>query len=127
MRAALLLLLGLVGVAGIYGGVVMVRHPQDAFGVTPALIAGTPFDSFTWPGVLLLVLVGVVPVLVALAMLAGVPGSVALAGLFGVGLMAWIGVQWALLSQRLWLQPVVFAAGVAIVVLAVLIRRPLPG
>ena len=38
--------------------------------------------------------------------------------MFGIGLMAWIGVQWALLTNRLWLQPLIFGIGAVITVVA---------
>jgi membrane protein implicated in regulation of membrane protease activity len=52
-----------------------------------------------------------------------VRGAVALSGAFGAGLMAWIGVQWTLLTDRLWLQPLMFAIGAVIVALAVTAYR----
>jgi len=59
----------------------------------------------------------------AVGLIARRRGAVELSGLFGVGLMAWIGVQWALLSDRLWLQPVIFGIGVLIAALAALAVR----
>jgi len=47
-------------------------------------------------------------------------GALELSGLFGVGLMAWIVVQWALLSDRLWLQPLIFGIGAVTAALAAL-------
>jgi hypothetical protein len=117
-RIALVILQLFVGVGGIAGGLEMIRHPLNPFGVTPELIAGTPFDTFTWPGVLLLVLVGVAPSVMAIGLIAGIPRTLPLSGLFGIGLMAWIGVQWALLQDRLWLQPVMFCLGTLIAALA---------
>jgi len=117
-RVSLVILQLVVGLGGIYGGVEMIRHPLNAFGVTAGLIAGSPFDTFTWPGILLLVLVGVVPCTLTVGLIARWPGAVPLSGLFGIGLMAWIGVQWALLEDRLWLQPAMFIIGAAIAVLA---------
>lgn len=122
-RVTLVILELFVGLGGVFGGLEMVRHPLNAFGVTTELIAGSPFDTFTWPGVLLLVLVGVTPCLLALGLVAGWPRSLALSGLFGVGLMAWIAVQWTLLQDRLWLQPAMFIIGAAIAVLALRGRR----
>ncbi|MEP7018926.1 MAG: hypothetical protein ABI899_13010 [Actinomycetota bacterium] len=107
-----------VGLGGIFGGLEMIRHPLNAFGVTTDLIAGSPFDTFTWPGVLLLVLVGVAPCLLALGLVARWPGMLLLSCLFGIGLMAWIGAQWALLQDRLWLQPAMFICGATIATLA---------
>jgi hypothetical protein len=37
--------------------------------------------------------------------------------------MAWIVVQWALLSDRLWLQPLIFGIGAVIAALAALAVR----
>ena len=114
-----------VGLGGIYGGLEMIRHPRSAFGVTTDLIAGSPFDTFTWPGVLLLVLVGLAPCFLAIGLICRWPGMLQLSGMFGVGLMAWIGVQWALLDDRLWLQPAMFIFGAAIAALALRkLRRP---
>ncbi|MEO6145310.1 MAG: hypothetical protein ABIP19_15140 [Dermatophilaceae bacterium] len=39
----------------------MIRNPLNALGMKPELIEGTPFDSYTWPGILLLVLCGLTP------------------------------------------------------------------
>ncbi|HEY5180823.1 MAG TPA: hypothetical protein VIJ07_13815, partial [Dermatophilaceae bacterium] len=79
--------------------------------------------TYTWPGILLLVLVGVTPCVLAVGLMARRRGAIEVSGLFGVGLMAWIGVQWALLSDRLWLQPVIFGIGAAIAALAALAAR----
>jgi membrane protein implicated in regulation of membrane protease activity len=37
---------------------------------------------------------------------------------FGLGLVAWIVTQWVLVDAQLWLQPVIFAVGLAIVAVA---------
>jgi hypothetical protein len=101
----------LIGVGGVFGGTAMLRDPVHPLGVTPALLEGTPYDDYTWPGLFLVILVGVPPFVLAVALLARVRGAVALSGLYGVGLMAWIVVQWVLIDDRLWLQPGVFGVG----------------
>jgi len=111
-----------VGLGGVFGGLEMVRHPRNAFGVTTQLIAGSPFDTFTWPGVILILLLGLTPCLLAFGLVAGWPGSRTSSGLFGLGLVAWIAVQWALLDDRLWLQPAMFIVGGVIAVLG--LHRP---
>ena len=123
MRLTLVILQLFVGIGGIFGGVEMIRDPLNPLGMTRELIAGSPFDTYTWPGILLLVLVGVTPCVLAVGLLARRHGALELSVLFGVGLMAWIGVQWALVSDRLWLQPVIFGIGGAIATLATLARR----
>ena len=123
MRVTLVILQLFVGIGGIFGGVEMIRDPLNPLGMTTELIAGSPFDTYTWPGILLLVLVGVTPCVLAVGLMARRRGALEVSGLFGVGLMAWIGVQWALLSDRLWLQPVIFGIGAAIAALAALAAR----
>ena len=123
MRVTLVILQLFVGIGGIFGGLEMIRDPLNPLGMTTELIAGSPFDTYTWPGILLLVLVGVTPCVLAVGLVARRRGALELSGLFGVGLMAWIGVQWALLSDRLWLQPVLFGIGAVIAALAALAVR----
>lgn len=47
-------------------------------------------------------------------------GAVVLSGLFSIGFMPWIEIQWALLSDRLWLQPAIFGIGLVIASIAVI-------
>jgi hypothetical protein len=115
-----------VGVGGVYGGVEMLRHPLNAMGATTDLLDGSPFDTFTWPGVLLLTLLGVTPLVLALGLLLRVRGAVFLSAGFGLGLMAWICVQWALLEDHLWLQPLMFGFGAVIVALSTIMHRQRP-
>jgi hypothetical protein len=112
-----------VGVGGMFGGVQMLADPVHPMGMSPQMIAGSPYDSYTQPGLLLLLLLGVIPVLVAVGLLVRSRGAVAGAGLLGGGLAAWIVVQWALLADRLWLQPVIFAIGAVTLALALLAYR----
>jgi hypothetical protein len=74
--------------------------------------------------VLLLTLLGIAPLVLAIGVLARVRGAVPLSGAFGVGLMAWIGVQWVMLADRLWLQLLMFGIGLVVLsVSTVLYRR----
>jgi hypothetical protein len=118
LRVTVVILELFVGIGGIFGGLEMIRHPLNPLGMTTKLIAGSPFDTYTWPGILLLVLVGLAPCLLAVGVIARWRRMLELSGLFGIGLMAWIVVQWALLADRLWLQPVIFGIGAVITGLA---------
>jgi hypothetical protein len=102
----------------VYGGVSMLRNPRTPMGATTDLLAGSPFHTFTWPGVVLLLLVGIVPLAVAVGVIARIRGSLLLAGAWGVGLIGWIVTQWVLLDDRLWLQPLFFVVGLAVAVAA---------
>lgn len=49
-----------------------------------------------------------------------------LSGVFGVGLMAWIAVRWALPGDRLWLQSLMFLIGAVIAAFSLLAVRRSP-
>ncbi len=99
-----------MGVGGVYGGVGLMR---DTFGLPNEWIDGTPFDSWFWPGVLLLVLVAVPGLVAATVEALGrrwiVPWSLA----YGVGLVLWILVQITMVPP-FFLQPVVAVSGLLI-------------
>jgi hypothetical protein len=122
-RIVLAVLALFVGVGGMFGGVQMLADPMHPMGMSPRMIAGSPYDSYTQPGLLLLLVLGFIPVLVGIGLLVGSRGAVAGAGLLGGGLVAWIVVQWALLADRLWLQPLIFAIGAVTLALALLAYR----
>lgn len=76
LRVTLVILELFVGIGGIFGGLEMIRDPLNPLGMTTELIAGSPFDTYTsWPGILLLVLVGVTPCVLAVGLR---PGGAAL-------------------------------------------------
>ena len=60
MRARLLVpLVVMTGVAGLAGGLLLALAPDGSLlRADPAVLAGTPFPDWRWPGVLLAVLVG---------------------------------------------------------------------
>jgi hypothetical protein len=112
-----------VGVGGVYGGIEMLRHPVNPMGATTDLIKGSPFDTYTWPGVLLFTLVGIAPLVLATGLVARARQAVILSAGFGLGLMAWICVQWVLLTGQLWLQPLMFGIGAVIATLSTIMYR----
>lgn len=119
LRSTLVSLLLFVGIGAVFGGLEMIRDPLNPLGMTPRLIAGSPFDTYTWPGILLLVLVGVVPCALGVGLVVRWPGALELSAVFGLGLMAWIVVQWVMLADRLWLQPLIFGIGAVIAAVAI--------
>ena len=123
LRIVLAALLTFVGLGGVFGGIQMLVDPYQPMGMTPHMIIRTPFDTYAVPGVLLLVLLGLVPLALAVAVLLRTPFATVCAGVFGLGLLAWIGTQWVLTDARLWLQPVLFTVGLAVVVVAALLER----
>jgi hypothetical protein len=123
LRILLIAMLAFVGLGGVFGGIQMLADPHQPMGMTPQMISRTPFDTFTVPGLLLLTLLGLTPLALALAVLIRTRSAPNYAAAFGLGLLAWIATQWALTGARLWLQPVLFTVGIAIVVTGVVLRR----
>ena len=111
----LFVVLLLVAANAVYGGVGLV---VDGIGMPSSWLERLPVDTWTWPGVALLVTVAL-PQLVAAWFvwrrdpMAGVLGLVA-----GAGLVLWIAVQVLLLQQFFFLQPVMVAVGLLEVALA---------
>ena len=104
----LLGLLLFVGVGALYGGFGLM---VNGLGMPPEWLSRLPVDTWTWPGVALLVSVAV-PQLVAAWLVwrhhtwAGVAGLVV-----GAALVLWIVVQLAALQRYFFLQPVIAGIG----------------
>ena len=114
LRWTVIVLEALVAVNAIWAGVTMMKNPLTPLGVTTDLIAGSPFHTYTWPGILLLVLNGIVPAALAIGLVARSHGAMLLSAAWGLGFMAWIVTQWFLLSDVLWLQYVLFVVGAVV-------------
>jgi len=126
------LLLAFLALMAIPVGWMMMRAPHaDLLGMPVAWIARTPFRSFLVPGIFLFGLLGLGSLCASYGLLAR-PGWVwpqrmnpfrtlrwewAFATGLGVAFMIWITVQVLSLRMYFWLQPVVFVAGLAIVLI----------
>jgi hypothetical protein len=105
----------LTGVGAVAGAVNLVG---DGMGLDPALLDGTPFTSWAWPGVALAVVVGLPMLVAALAEWRRAPRAPYVSLLAGVALMGWITVQVALIGYQTWLQPTFFLVGLTVTWLA---------
>ena len=82
-------------------------------GVPLAYLENTPFTSYVAPGLILAVVVGGTQVSAAIGQLKRTNRSNALSAVAGFGMLTWIFVELALMSEYSWLQAVYFAVGVA--------------
>ena len=115
--AAILLL---VGAAGVFGGVSLIR---DGFAMPLDWLHQTPFTSWALPGAALLAGVAV-PQFTALALIvSGHRWALAGGYLAGAGLVPWIAVQVLVLQRYFILQPAIADAGAAEMLLAWLWQR----
>ena len=128
---ALIVVQVFLALGALAGGAALVASPRGGIIKLPLSdLQGSPFNDFLIPGLILFVVLGVGPLVVALALLRR-PRSAALAaanpfrgrywgwtasGVIGVGLVVWIAVE-ALIVPLSFLQPFYGAVGVAIIAL----------
>ena len=122
VRIVLVLIELFVGINGLVAGPMLIR---DSWHLPMAWLARTPFHSWVWPGVALLVFVGVGETLTALYTLDRGRHARGLSIFAGLGLCSWIVLQVAWLRIFSGLQPSIFVVGAVIATLAWrLPRRP---
>ncbi len=115
----------LVAYQAIDGGLALA---DDRWRMPREWLQHTPFDNWTGPGLVLIAAIGVPHALAALAVVVlpvdarlGILGGL----LSGASLVAWIGIQIALLQVFFFLQPVIVVLGIIEICLAILWRRTL--
>lgn len=120
-------------VGAVYGGLALAIGPDGSILQIPvSWLQHSPFKSFLIPGLILCILLGLLPLVVAfglvlkpnwkaLEMLNIYPRrhwSLTYALYFGIMLVCWILIQLALVQQYFWLQPVMGLIGVLIIILS---------
>lgn len=114
-RRALIGLEIFAGLGAVYGAYELY---VDAWGLSADLLKHTPFDTWRWPGVMLLVVVAV-PMLAAAALeLAHSSWAFITSLLAGLALAGWIVVQLLVMGYQMTLQPIMLATGLAVAWLA---------
>jgi hypothetical protein len=89
----------IIGVGAIFGGGLLILGPDGhLLGMPTKMLAGTPFDSFLLPGILLFSFVGVVPLGAAVLTLRGSPAAPLSAVAVGLLLVGWISVEMVMLG-----------------------------
>jgi hypothetical protein len=136
---ALIVLMLFLGVAAIISGPMLFLAPDGRFmGMPTSLLAGSPFSDFLLPGIILFLFVGVFPFIVGIGLIKtswkglwflnpfkhhhwAWTGSLAA----GIVLLIWVSVETILLGYISFLQPLMGAWGLILIILAVLppVRR----
>ncbi len=97
LMAALLL----QGLSGIAGGIGLVLDPSGSSLQIPlSLLAGSPFENYLLPGLILLTVLGFVPLVAFYGLLQQRAWSWLLAVLVGVALIVWIAVEIAIIGYQ---------------------------
>lgn len=122
VKTALIALQLLVAANAVGGGIYGLAGAKD---VPTEWLEGSPFSTYTVPSLFLLGVIGGGMIVATTAWL--LHRRIAPWASLGMGviLMSWIVAQVAIITLNSWLQPVSFAAGLAIAALAVYaLRRP---
>jgi hypothetical protein len=136
----LLAMMGILSIGGFIGGISFVADPTgDGIGAHVSWLDQTPVSDFLLPGLFLLVVYGLVPLLLMCGLvwrfspgfLRRLNGRIghqwSWAGTIAVGsvLMSWIVYEFTVLPERMVLQPILLAVGALMVAIPLLpsIRR----
>jgi hypothetical protein len=125
LRWPLLSIAAFLALGAIPAGVGFALRPDGGLvGMPLALLAGTPFDDFRVPGLVLALLVGGSTLAAAVLLAIRSPHAAGAALAAGAVTLGWIAVQLALIGYVSPLQPLVALLGVALVGLAWRARSP---
>lgn len=121
----LLVLLLIQGLGGIAGGLSLTLKPDGSvMGMPTSILDGSPFSDFLVPGLILLLVLGVLPLVAVVGLWLGARWAWYAAVAVGCALMIWILVEITMIPFS-WLQPAFGVVGVLIFAVAVLksVRR----
>ncbi|WP_420119882.1 hypothetical protein [Nakamurella sp.] len=116
LRVALIGIEVFVAVGAVYGGVGLIA--DNAIGMLPEWLARTPFATWLWPGILLLLIVALPMATAASAEIARRSWAFAASALAGSAQIGWIVAQWLIVQRYFVLQPIMLACGIAVLILA---------
>lgn len=122
---ALLVLLLVQGIGGVAGGLSLTLAPDGSIMKMPtSYLDGSPFPDYLVPGLILLLVLGVLPLAAATGLWLDRRWAWFAAVAVGLGLMIWILVEIFIIPYT-WLQPVFGVVGVLIFAVAALksVRR----
>lgn len=111
----------LVGLSAVFGGYALAA--TDWIKLPHSWLAGSPFDSYFWPGVILALIVGGTHLWAALLLFKKYQFAYEAAAVAGFGLLIWIFGELYIIRQSSSLQILYFGAGtVTISILLVLLK-----
>lgn len=109
-----------IGIGALFGGAAAVLNPNNPMGISTEVLAGSPFDNFLIPGLVLLGFIGIGNVLAGTLTLKGSKLAGYYSGFFGGGLMIWILVQCWILGDIVFLHILYFVLGLTQAILGLL-------
>ncbi len=122
-RAALIAVEVFVAGGAVFGGIGLIA---DTLGMQPDWLSGTPFTSWVWPGISLLLIVAMPMTAAAICEWTRQPWAYALSLAAGTALVGWIIAQWLIIGKYFFLQPTMLGAGLLVLLLSWLAHRGEP-
>ena len=99
----------------------------DGLGMPLSLLDNSPFTSFFWPAVLLLIAIGGTQTLATVLLLRRTVSALLWTSIAGFGMIIWILVETILIQGFSWLQGIYFTTGLAELVLVLVLLGVVPG
>ncbi len=82
------------GISGLIGGISLINDPTgDNLGLPIKWLHGLPFENYLIPGIILLTILGIFPILVSAGLIARNKRALTSARLVGFALVIWIAVE----------------------------------
>ncbi len=104
-----------LGVGGLLGGISFVTDTSGGgLGAKLSWLEKTPVDNYLVPGIYILIVYGIAPLLVLIAWKFHVKKAMLLNALIGFSLIPWIIYQFVVLSEKIFLQYIMITLGVLI-------------
>ena len=91
----------------------------DGLGMPASMLAGSPFSSFTWPAVILILVIGGSQAVAAVLLIARREAALVASAIAGLGMLVWIFTETGIIAGISWLQILYFATGLAQVALVI--------
>lgn len=113
----------LAGGALVGGGGMLLDTSGRGQGFPPDLLQGTPFSSYLIPGIVLLLVNGLLPSMVAVLTIRRRRGAHSGHIVVALALAGWLVGETFLIGLASWMQPFFFAYALVVAALAVLVRR----
>ena len=111
----------LLAVSAISGGYNLVARNGE--GLPLSWLENTPFSSYVWPGIILMVIVGGSYLLAAKLMWKQSKWYLEASATAGFGLLIWLFTEIYLLKHSFWLQALYFVFGISTLVITLLLQK----